>query len=106
MVEETRVTLPPEELAALGLKLESWATGHLSPKERAFLEQMLADAADAANEDPSGYANLASVTRQDREVSGYAAGSSPLSTAVLDYAQGLARDEVEAAADSLAIDRG
>jgi hypothetical protein len=106
MVEGTRLSLAPEELAAFSVKLEGWAVESLSPRERAFLEQMLADAADAANEDPSGYPNLTSVVREDREVAAYAAGSEAgsLSGAVADYAAGWARQEEDAAADALAID--
>ncbi len=88
MNDQTRVALDDSELAAFVQKLELWAQG-LPQKERAFLEQMLADAADAANDDASGFANLSSLVGDDvggyaslpggvvrRSVAGYAGGLS------------------------------
>jgi hypothetical protein len=91
-MEDTRAVLTASELTAFVQKLEAWAVS-LPPKERAFLEQMVSDAADAANEDASGYVNLASVVPSD-EVSGYDLGlSGPLGSAVTTYAIGIMEGE-------------
>jgi hypothetical protein len=99
MTEESRVMVTEGELATFAQKLAMWAKD-LSPNERAFLEQMLADAADAANQDASGYANISSLLAQD-DVGGYA-GVSPglhsLIRLVVGYADGIARAEAEYAA--------
>ena len=92
------------ELAVFAQKLAAWAKD-LTPNEREFFEQMLADAADAANQDASGYANLSSLLHQDDEVAGYA-GVSPnlhsLIRLVVGYADGVARAEAEYASTSYA----
>ena len=105
MVTETRIVLTTEELADLAQKLEGFASS-LPERERAFLEQMLTDASDAANEDPSGYANLNSVVDDDDEVSGYSMampGMGSVFGTVVGYAGGLARDEAETIDDSVSV---
>ena len=95
MIDAERVAMTDAELAAFARKLDLW-TATLLPRERTFLQQMLADAADAANEDISGYANLSTLVSDD-DVTGYAdfgpAGSA-IGT-VLDYAGGVSRAEAE-----------
>jgi hypothetical protein len=95
MVDQERMALTEDELTAFARKLDVWA-GSLTAREQAFLEQMLADAADAANEDISGYANLSSIVSDD--VGGYAgisATAGPVVGAVVGYARGLAGEEAE-----------
>ncbi|MGH2585795.1 MAG: hypothetical protein ACRDJE_12850, partial [Dehalococcoidia bacterium] len=94
-VGEERMALTEDELAAFARKLDAWA-GSLTERERTFLEQMLADAADAANEDISGYANLSSIVSDD--VGGHSeisAVAGPVVGAVVGYARGLAGEEAE-----------
>jgi hypothetical protein len=98
MTNDTRVTLTEAELQAFSRKLDAWA-GSLSAREQLFLQQMLADAADAANEDMSGYAFLPD-GEEDGEVQGYAFGmvaESSLGDSITTYAQGLTRAEEELA---------
>jgi hypothetical protein len=96
MIEEERVALTVDELAEFVRKLDTWAES-LPPRERAFLEQMLADAADAANQEASGYVNLSSLVIDD--VGGYTnvATGGAVVGAVIGYARGLANDEIETA---------
>ncbi|MGD3916106.1 hypothetical protein QT616_22605, partial [Xanthomonas citri pv. citri] len=51
-----QTTLTAGELSAFARKLDAF-TRSLAPQERVFFSQLLADAADAANEDVSGYIN-------------------------------------------------
>jgi hypothetical protein len=99
MAVDGRIMVTESELATFAQKMALWAKD-LSPKERTFLEQMLADAADAANQDASGYANLSSLLNQE-DVEGYA-GVSPnlhsLIRLVVGYADGIARAEADYAA--------
>lgn len=96
IVESQGTALSPEQLTAFCRKLETFAAG-LSDNERTFLHQMIDDAADAANEDASGYAELAGVLGQEEdEVSGYAMdvfGTGALSGSVIRYGTGVERDE-------------
>ena len=105
MLDAVRADLAPAERAALAQKLEVWAAEHLTGRERAYLEQMLEDAADAANESASGYANVASALRESDEVTGYADGlTGTIAGSLGSYADALVREEVEYAEDVQAID--
>jgi hypothetical protein len=94
MVQETRTAMTPGELAAFSAKLQSW-TRTLTPKEAAFLQQMLDDAADAANEDTSGHINFDALGEDDDEVEGHAFGDGKLFDVVAGYAAGVAKAEAE-----------
>ena len=102
MDDQERVALSEAELAAFAQRVDRWAQS-LSPRERAFLQQMLADAADAANEDVSGYANLTSLVQD--EVAGFASGmfgpDSFIGT-IVGYADGVARAEEDYASATFA----
>jgi hypothetical protein len=94
-VESQGSALSAEELTAFVTKLETFAAG-LPRKERAFLHQLIDDAADAANEDASGYAELSGVLQEDGNVSGYAMdplGTRSLSRSVIRYDNGINSDE-------------
>ena len=95
MPDTNRAMLTEAQMAVFLQKLSAWSAT-LTAAERAFLEQMLADAADAANDDISGYINLSSLA--DDDATGYAAlatDATPLGRAVVGYASGLARAETE-----------
>lgn len=85
MNQESRVTLTDSELAAFGQKLDAWAST-LPDAERVFFQQILADAADAANDNASGFANLGSLMSDD--LGGFAQLSG-VSGSVVAYAQGI-----------------
>lgn len=95
-MESQAFDLSPEELSAFVVKLERFAGG-LSHGERVLLQQMIDDAADAATEDASGYAELSGVLQEDEdEISGYAmdaGGIDSLGGAVFRYSHGVSRDE-------------
>jgi hypothetical protein len=93
MVPQTRIALSREELASFARKLDGFIRT-LRPREAEFVNQMLADAADAANEDPSGYANLLAVVG-DADVEGHALGVGPAFAAVAGYAAGVEKEEAE-----------
>jgi len=95
-MNDQRVMLTEAELGAFTQKLALWA-GSLSGNEQAFLQQMLADAADAANEDVSGYVDLSSLDQED-DVQGFGifpGASGALIGSISGYAQGLAREDAE-----------
>ncbi len=94
MIYEGRIAMTEAELSAFAQKLDAWAQT-LPGKERAFLQQMLADASDAANEDISGYANLSSLLNDD--VAGFAdfGPGGSLIGSVVGYAEGVSRAEAE-----------
>lgn len=89
MNQGTRVTLSDPELAIFSQKLDAWTRG-LSDPERRFFQQILADAADAANDDASGFANLGSIVGED--VGGFAQ-IGEVSGSVVAYAQGIGNAE-------------
>jgi hypothetical protein len=92
---DTGIALTPGELVAFTGKLDAWAQT-LTPRERAFLEQLLADARDAAAEGASGYADVESALEAD-DVQGFAFfGQSPFAGLVAGYREGLAQAEAEA----------
>jgi len=94
-----QTTLTAGELAAFARKLDAF-TRSLAPQERAFFSQLLVDAADAANEDVSGYINpdVANPDVADDDVSGFGlfdpAGQSSLG-ALAGYAEGVTRATAE-----------
>lgn len=92
------IALTPGELVAFTQKLEAWAGG-LSARERSFLEQLLADAHDAAAEDASGFAALEGAFAGadfDDDVQGFAMpASSPFGSLLSGYSEGLAAAEAE-----------
>lgn len=92
MDSEQRVMMNESELASFARKLDRWAQS-LPDKERTFLAQMLADAADAANEEVSGYANLSSLAQDD--VAGYVMGLNSFVNTIAGYAEGVTRAEAE-----------
>ena len=86
------------ELVLFARKLDAFTNG-LLPKERAFFSTLLADAADAANEDVSGYINPRSFEEDD--VSGFAQlglGDDSMLALLLGYAEGVNRATAEQAA--------
>jgi len=89
------MALSASEAARLAHKLDAWMQT-LEPREVAFISQMLADAADAANEDASGYVELASVL-DDGDLEGHALGVGPAYAAVTTYLTGIERGEAELA---------
>lgn len=93
MIQETRTVMSSGELASFASKLQNWMST-LTPKEAAFLQQMLADAADAANEDTSGHLNFDALEDDDDEVEGHAFGGGTFN-ALSGYASGLAKAEAE-----------
>ena len=96
-LDEQQVLLEGAELAAFAQKLGAWTQSSLSARERIFLEQMLADAADAANQDVSGYVNLSSFPSDD--VAGsttFAAAVGSVIDSVVGYAHGLAASGADA----------
>ena len=80
-----RAVLSEGELAVFVQKLDIWAAS-LADNERVFLHQLLADAADASNDDASGFANLTSIVTDD--VSGYNRFGG-IGGAVAAYAEGI-----------------
>src|SRR5512142_1209387 len=84
------------ELMAFSQKLETFAET-LSPREQAFLSQMLADARDAATQDVSGYANLEAALAGEDDVQGFGMFSAPASIGgmIAGYAAGVSEAESE-----------
>ena len=95
MAAHSPMALSASEAARLAHKLDAWMQT-LEPREVAFISQMLADAADAANEDASGYVELASVL-DDGDLEGHALGVGPAYAAVTTYLTGIERGEAELA---------
>jgi hypothetical protein len=87
-------TLTETELSAFAQKLNSWASS-LEPRERDFLNQMLADAAFVASSDESGYIDLESAL--DDDVQGFDMDPSMgITASIFEYGQGVARSQNEA----------
>jgi hypothetical protein len=95
MVSETRTVLSRGELASLARKLDAFIQS-LDPQEAEFVNQMLADAADAANEDASGYATLSTLADTD-DVEAHAMGIGPVFGALAGYSLGVQNAEDELA---------
>jgi hypothetical protein len=92
---ETEAPLTEAELGAFAHKLNAFAES-LSPRERDFLGNMLADAAYLANSDEAGYADLESALEDDVAGFDMGAGGNVLAS-VFEYGQGISRAQQEAA---------
>jgi hypothetical protein len=95
-MNDQRVVLTDADLSAFVQKMAAFSES-LSSKEQAFLNQLLADAADAANLDVSGYVDLHSLLDDD-DVQGL--GIVPdeareMTTSLAAYRRGLAREDAE-----------